>query len=85
MPPRMEVASAFWPALPYAAWKDTCATLHLWTQIVGEIRLAQTPCLNHSGMSRFTSRGFANRPFSPVPCSEFGRSPVASASRSEAA
>ena len=48
MPPRMEVASAFWPALPYAAWKDTCATLHLWTQIVGEIRLAQTPCLNHS-------------------------------------
>ena len=48
MPPRMEVASAFGPGLPYAAGKDTCATLHLWTQIVGEIRLAQTPCLNHS-------------------------------------
>jgi hypothetical protein len=37
-----------WPELPYAAWKDTCATLHLWTQIVGKIRLAQTPWLNHS-------------------------------------
>lgn len=37
-----------WPDLPYEAWKDTCATLHLWTQIVGKIRLAQTPWLNHS-------------------------------------
>src|SRR5216683_418983 len=37
-----------WPELPYAAWKDTCATLHLWTQIVGKIRLAFTPWLNHS-------------------------------------
>ncbi len=37
-----------WPALPYAAWKDTCTTLHLWTQIVGKIRLAQTPWANHS-------------------------------------
>src|ERR1700742_8054 len=37
-----------WPALPSAAWKDTCATLHLWTQIVGKVRLAQTPWLNHS-------------------------------------
>jgi hypothetical protein len=37
-----------WPELPYAAWKDTCATLHLWTQIVGKIRLAQTPWINHS-------------------------------------
>ncbi|HVY56278.1 MAG TPA: DUF5996 family protein [Xanthobacteraceae bacterium] len=37
-----------WPALPYAAWKDTCATLHLWTQIVGKVRLARTPWLNHS-------------------------------------
>ncbi len=37
-----------WPELPYAAWKDTCGTLHLWTQIVGKIRLAQTPWLNHS-------------------------------------
>lgn len=37
-----------WPALPYAAWKDTCTTLQLWTQIVGKVRLAQTPWLNHS-------------------------------------
>ena len=37
-----------WPDLPYAAWKDTCSTLHLWTQIVGKIRLAYTPWLNHS-------------------------------------
>ena len=33
---------------PDAAWKDTYATLHLWTQIVGKIRLAQTPWVNHS-------------------------------------
>src|SRR5688572_23400103 len=37
-----------WPALPYAEWKETCATLHLWTQIVGKIRLSRTPWLNHS-------------------------------------
>jgi len=37
-----------WPALPYLAWKDTCTTLHLWTQIVGKIRFAQTPWMNHS-------------------------------------
>src|SRR5262249_32189210 len=37
-----------WPELPYGAWKDTCATLQLWTQIVGKIRLVQTPWLNHS-------------------------------------
>lgn len=37
-----------WPELPYAAWRDSCATLQLWTQIVGKIRLVQTPWLNHS-------------------------------------
>jgi hypothetical protein len=37
-----------WPALPYGAWKDTCRTLHLWTQIVGKARLARSPWLNHS-------------------------------------
>ncbi|PYP92482.1 MAG: hypothetical protein DMG65_03935 [Candidatus Angelobacter sp. Gp1-AA117] len=36
-----------WPALPLAAWKDTCATLHMWTQIVGKVRLALTPAMNH--------------------------------------
>ncbi len=37
-----------WPELPYAAWADTAATLQLWTQIAGKIRLAKTPWLNHS-------------------------------------
>jgi hypothetical protein len=37
-----------WPALPAEAWRDTRETLHLWTQIVGKIRLALTPWLNHS-------------------------------------
>ncbi len=37
-----------WPTLPYAEWADTCHTLHLWTQIVGKVRLARTPWLNHS-------------------------------------
>lgn len=37
-----------WPELPTAAWRETYATLHLWTQIVGKIRLARAPWLNHS-------------------------------------
>jgi hypothetical protein len=37
-----------WPTLPAAAWRDTRATLHLWTQVVGKIRMARTPWLNHS-------------------------------------
>src|SRR4051794_34794100 len=37
-----------WPGLPYGEWKETYATLHLWTQIVGKIRLVQSPWLNHS-------------------------------------
>ena len=36
-----------WPSLPLEEWKDTCATLHMWTQVVGKIRLAQTPLVNH--------------------------------------
>jgi hypothetical protein len=48
MSPRMDRLKSAWPELPYAAWKDTYATLHLWTQMVGKIRLAQTPWLNHS-------------------------------------
>ena len=36
-----------WPSLPFADWQDTCATLHMWTQIVGKIRLALSPKLNH--------------------------------------
>jgi hypothetical protein len=37
-----------WPALPYDAWKDTYATLHMWTQVVGKIALGHAPPLNHS-------------------------------------
>ena len=37
-----------WPDLPLEAWKDTCETLHLWTQIVGKVRLTQMPWINHS-------------------------------------
>jgi hypothetical protein len=37
-----------WPELPTAAWRETYATVHLWTQIVGKIRLARSPWLNHS-------------------------------------
>jgi hypothetical protein len=37
-----------WPDLPYPPWRETCAALHLYTQIVGKYRLARTPWLNHS-------------------------------------
>jgi Family of unknown function (DUF5996) len=48
-----------WPELPLAEWKDTYATLHMWTQIVGKIRLTKTPLLNHWWNSTLyvTSRG----------------------------
>src|SRR5258708_4422074 len=36
-----------WPALPFEAWKDTCETLHMWTQIVGKVRLELSPYMNH--------------------------------------
>ena len=36
-----------WPELPLAAWQDTYATLHMWTQIVGKVRLALSPPMNH--------------------------------------
>jgi len=36
-----------WPSLPLEAWQDTYATLHMWTQIVGKVRLALSPRLNH--------------------------------------
>ena len=51
--------NAAWPELPYAAWKDTATTLQLWTQIVGKVRLALTPWLNHSWhvILRVSARG----------------------------
>ena len=55
-----------WPALPLAEWKDTYATLHMWTQIVGKIRLALSPDINHYwGTALYvTARGLTT---SPIP------------------
>jgi hypothetical protein len=55
-----------WPELPYAAWRDTLQTVHLWTQVVGKIRLALTPWVNHSWHVPFyvTARGIGT---SPIP------------------
>jgi hypothetical protein len=52
--------------LPLEAWSETCATLHLWTQIVGKIRLAQSPWVNHgwSVTLYVTARGLTT---SPIP------------------
>jgi hypothetical protein len=36
-----------WPALPFDSWQETRATLHMWTQIVGKIRMSLTPLVNH--------------------------------------
>ncbi|HZZ94220.1 MAG TPA: DUF5996 family protein [Usitatibacter sp.] len=55
-----------WPALPLAEWRDTYATLHMWTQVVGKLVLATTPLSNHwwNVAFRLTSRGFATPPMS---------------------
>ena len=39
--------SESWPALPFEAWRDTCETLHLWTQIVGKVKMELSPFVNH--------------------------------------
>jgi len=44
----MNATDERWPALPYERLHETCETLRLWTQIVGKIRLVQSPWLNHS-------------------------------------
>ncbi len=53
-----------WPALPAANWRDTRETLHLWTQVIGKIRLTQTPWLNHSWHVALyvTARGLTTGP-----------------------
>jgi hypothetical protein len=50
---------ARWPALPLTEWKDTYATLHMWTQVVGKVRLALSPNINHWWGTAFyvTARG----------------------------
>ena len=58
--------TATWPELSYPAWRDTVATLQLWTQIVGKVRLSLTPWLNHSWQVPLyiTARGLGT---SPIP------------------
>src|SRR3979411_3359687 len=55
-----------WPDLPTAAWRDSCETLQLWTQIIGKIRLVRSPWLNHSWHVALyvTARGLTT---SPIP------------------
>ena len=58
--------AALWPELSYPAWRDTAATLQLWTQIVGKIRFELTPWVNHSWQVPLyvSARGFGT---SPIP------------------
>jgi len=62
----MSQHSDAWPELPLEAWTDTLATLHMWTQIVGKVRLTQSPWVNHSWHVTMyvTSRGLTT---SPIP------------------
>src|SRR5207249_10753715 len=62
----MNGASDDWPSLSFAEWKDTAITLHMWTQIVGKIRLTLTPWTNHSWHVTLylTARGLTT---SPIP------------------
>ena len=57
------MANETWPALPYEEWKDTYATLHMWSQVVGKVALAQAPPMNHSwGIAmQITPRGLSTR------------------------
>jgi hypothetical protein len=57
-------ATQAWPALPYEEWKDSLATLHLWTQVVGKIRLAHEPPVNHwwNITLYLTARGLTTSP-----------------------
>src|SRR2546423_2640828 len=53
-----------WPALPLSEWSNTCETLHRWTQVVGKVRLALAPLVNHwwNVTLYVTSRGLATSP-----------------------
>ena len=57
-------SEAAWPKLPTAAWRDTCATLQLFTQVIGKVRLALSPWLNHSWQVTLhvSSRGLSTWP-----------------------
>jgi hypothetical protein len=61
----MDDRESTWPALPLEKWSGTHTTLHLWTQILGKIRLAQSPWVNHSWHVTLyvTARGLTTSPF----------------------
>jgi hypothetical protein len=61
-----KLSAEAWPHLPLQEWKDTYATLHMWSQIVGKIRLTLSPPVNHFWHSALyvTSRGLTT---SPIP------------------
>ena len=64
----------FWPALPFGEWQGTAETLQLWTQIIGKIRLALTPWVNHSKMgSRSVKQGVAASAVSGARQRQLGR------------
>ncbi len=56
--------SPTWPAIPYPAWRDTAATLQLWTQVVGKVRVALAPWVNHGWhvTLHVTARGLGTGP-----------------------
>jgi hypothetical protein len=58
------MTNAAWPELSYPQWRDTLATLQLWTQVVGKIRLALAPWINHSWQVPLyvTARGLGTSP-----------------------
>jgi hypothetical protein len=62
----MTTAEADWPELPLDAWRDTCATIHMYTQIIGKIRLALSPMMNEWWQVPLylTARGLTT---SPIP------------------
>jgi len=62
----IQVTHSPWPVLAYGEWRDTQATLHRWTQIVGKIRMVQTPWVNHSWHVPLylTARGLTTSPIS---------------------
>jgi hypothetical protein len=66
MPSSADPGAVPWPSLPLEAWRESCATLHLWTQIVGKVRLVCSPWQNHSWHVTLyvTARGLTT---SPIP------------------
>jgi len=59
-----------WPELPLSAWQDTYATLHMWSQIVGKVRLALSPRMNHwwEVALYVNPRGLTTSPIPHAPC-----------------